>query len=158
MGHSMPSSTALRCINAQSLRPFKLARHGMGRSSAACRTLRMIPAAAATSLEFVKGKPEPSVPEVKLTRSRDGSSGVATFRFPSPSVFQEEADMSDITGLYMNDEEGTLTTVEVTAKFVNGKPDAIEAKYVMRSAIEWDRFMRFMERYAEEQGLGFTKG
>lgn len=27
------------------------------------------------------------------------------------------------------------------AKFVNGKPDRIEARYVMRSSLEWDRFM-----------------
>jgi hypothetical protein len=25
------------------------------------------------------------------------------------------------------------------------------------SAYEWDRFMRFMERYANEQGMGFNK-
>jgi photosystem II protein len=43
------------------------------------------------------------------------------------------------------------------AKFVNGKPARIEAKYVMRSTLEWDRFMRFMERYAEDANLGFTK-
>ena len=45
----------------------------------------------------------------------------------------------------------------VQAKFVNGKPARIEAKYVMRSTLEWDRFMRFMERYAEDANLGFTK-
>ena len=27
------------------------------------------------------------------------------------------------------------------AKFVNGKPDRIEARYIMRSSLEWDRFM-----------------
>jgi hypothetical protein len=27
----------------------------------------------------------------------------------------------------------------------------------MNSPEEWDRFMRFMERYAESNGLGFTK-
>ena len=47
--------------------------------------------------------------------------------------------------------------MEVQAKFVNGKPSAIEAKLVMRSAFEWERFMRFMERYAEEKQLGFQK-
>lgn len=26
------------------------------------------------------------------------------------------------------------------------------------SAFEWERFMRWMERYAEEKGLGFSKG
>jgi hypothetical protein len=33
-------------------------------------------------------------------------------------------------------------TVDVQAKFVNGKPEKIEVKYVMRSSFEWDRFMR----------------
>ncbi len=32
-----------------------------------------------------------------------------------------------------------LQTVDVQAKFVNGKPDKIECKYVMRSSFEWDR-------------------
>lgn len=32
-----------------------------------------------------------------------------------------------------------LQTVDVQAKFVNGKPDKIEVKYVMRSSFEWDR-------------------
>ena len=57
----------------------------------------------------------------------------------------------------MIDEEGVLQTVEVSAKFVNGKPEAIEAKYFMKTPVEWERFMRFMERYAEENGLGFQK-
>jgi Psb28 protein len=64
--------------------------------------------------------------------------------------------MGEITGLYMNDDEGEIVTVDVQAKFVNGKPEAIEAKHVMRSPIEWDRFMRFMERYAQENELGFS--
>ena len=33
----------------------------------------------------------------------------------------------------------------------------IEARYMMRSQFEWDRFMRFMDRYAESNGLGFEK-
>ena len=59
--------------------------------------------------------------------------------------------------MYLLDDEGELSTVEVQAKFVNGKPDRIEAKLVMKSKYEWDRFMRFMERYAEEKDLGFQK-
>lgn len=113
--------------------------------------------AEAATLEFIKGVEEPTIPDVKLTRSRDGSSGTATFVFENPSVFGASSELGDITGLYMNDDEGTIQTVEVQAKFLNGKPSAIEAKLVMRSAFEWDRFMRFMERYAEEKGLGFNK-
>lgn len=53
---------------------------------------------------------------------------------------------------------GTLTTTDVKAKFVNGKPASIEARFNMRSQFEWDRFMRFMDRYAQDNGLGFEKG
>lgn len=47
----------------------------------------------------------------------------------------------------MIDDEGTLSTTDVKARFVNGKPQAIEAKYSMRSQFEWDRFIRFMDRW-----------
>ncbi len=72
-------------------------------------------------------------------------------------VAQASGEMGEITGLFMVDDEGTLTTTDVKAKFVNGKPQAIEAKFNMRSQFEWDRFMRFMDRYAEDAGLGFEK-
>ncbi|KAL4534579.1 hypothetical protein Ndes2526B_g05513 [Nannochloris sp. 'desiccata'] len=111
----------------------------------------------ATTLEFIKGISEPTIPDVKLTRSRDGASGIATFVFENPAIFEASSELGDITGLYMTDDEGEITTVDVQAKFVNGKPSKIEAKYVMRSSFEWERFMRFMERYAEEKGLGFAK-
>ncbi|EFN58604.1 hypothetical protein CHLNCDRAFT_19726 [Chlorella variabilis] len=111
----------------------------------------------ASSMEFIKGIEEPTIPDVKLTRSRDGASGTATFVFQNPAIFEASSELGDITGLYMNDDEGTIQTVDVQAKFVNGRPDKIEVKYVMRSSFEWDRFMRFMERYAEDKGLGFQK-
>lgn len=70
---------------------------------------------------------------------------------------QASGEMGDITGLFMVDDEGTLSTTDVKAKFINGKPQAIEAKFNMRSQFEWDRFMRFMDRYAAENDLGFEK-
>jgi photosystem II protein len=59
--------------------------------------------------------------------------------------------------MYLVDEEGELVTGEVNGKFVNGEPAGIEATYVMKTVEDWDRFMRFMGRYAEKNGLGFTK-
>lgn len=87
----------------------------------------------------------------------DGSNGTAYFTFKNPSVFEASAEAQEITGLYLVDDEGVLKTVDVQAKFVNGNPDAIEAQYSMKSSTEWDRFMRFMERYADENGLEFSK-
>jgi photosystem II protein len=122
-----------------------------------CQFRRSVIVAAGTALQFIRGIAEPTVPDVNLTRAKDGSSGTATFVFSEPSVFEASEDLGDITGLYMVDAEGELATVDVQAKFVNGKPDRIEARYVMRSSLEWDRFMRFMERYAEDNELGFQK-
>jgi len=79
----------------------------------------------AATLQFIKGIDEPSVPDVKLTRSKDGSSGTATFVFSTPSVFESSEELGDITGLFMIDDEGEFSTVDVQAKFVNGKPDAL---------------------------------
>jgi len=107
-----------------------------------------------TTIQFIKGLDEKVLPDVRLTRSRDGSTGTATFRFKNPNILDKStAKEGEITGMYLIDSEGTLETKDVNAKFVNGKPESIEAVYVMRSPEDWDRFMRFMERYSESNGL-----
>lgn len=107
-------------------------------------------------IQFSRGIDEETIPDVRLTRSKDGSNGTATFYFQSPKALSE-GNTEAITGMYLIDEEGELSTRDVKAKFINGQPDAIEALYPIKSEADWDRFMRFMERYAEQNGLGFTK-
>ena len=110
------------------------------------------------AIQFVRGLDEKVVPDIKLTRARDGSSGVATFQFVNPNVFDASTQsQGEITGMFMIDDEGEISTTDVNARFANGKPQAIESTYVMTSPGDWDRFMRFMERYGEANGLGFTK-
>lgn len=107
-------------------------------------------------IQFSRGIDEEIIPDVRLTRSKDGSSGTATFRFDNPKVLEAD-NTQEITGMYLIDEEGELSTQDVKGKFVNGQPTALEAVYYMQSEEEWNRFMRFMERYAEENGLEFSK-
>jgi photosystem II protein len=139
-------------------------------------------------VEFIPGVEETKVPDVRLTKSKDGTNGSAIFRFDNPDLF--ELTQSDITGMFLYDEEGELSTTDVKARFVDGNPVGIQAKYDehvrpldndagageacvtnggkyehlrsdrynMRSPAEWDRFMRFMERYAEINDLGFRGG
>ncbi|KAF2542093.1 hypothetical protein F2Q70_00034441 [Brassica cretica] len=109
------------------------------------------------TLQFIQGTDEMTIPDVKLTRSRDGSNGMALFNFDQPSVFDSSGEVGEITGLYMIDEEGVIQSTDVNARFVNGKPEGIVAKHVMRTPKEWDRFMRFMERYSDQNGLQFVK-
>ncbi|NJO39114.1 MAG: photosystem II reaction center protein Psb28 [Cyanobacteria bacterium CRU_2_1] len=107
-------------------------------------------------IQFSRGIPEEVIPDVRLTRSKDGTNGQAIFYFQNPQALTNNW-ANDITGMYLIDEEGELATREVKAKFINGQPEAIEATYVMKSVAEWERFIRFMERYANENDLGFSK-
>nr|WAK84957.1 W protein of photosystem II [Amicula sp. isolate GU52X-4 cfCalB7] len=109
-------------------------------------------------IQFIKGLDEKVLPDVRLTRSRDGSTGTATFRFKNPNILDKNtAKEGEITGMYLMDQEGILETRDINARFVNGKPEAIESTYIMKSPEAWDRFMRFMKRYGETNGLVFTK-
>lgn len=107
-------------------------------------------------IQFSRGTDEEVIPDVRLTRAKDGTNGTATFYFEDP-VALSSGNTEGITGMYLVDEEGEISTREVKAKFINGQPKAIEALYIMKSVEEWDRFMRFMNRYAEENDLGFNK-
>lgn len=109
-------------------------------------------------IQFIKGFDEKVLPDVRLTRSRDGSTGTATFKFKNPNILHKNtAIKNEITGMYLIDEEGTLETRTVKARFFYGKPETIESIYVIKSPEAWTRFMRFMERYSKTNGLVFTK-
>lgn len=107
------------------------------------------------SIQFFRGEDEPTVPDIRLTRSRDGRTGQAFFVFEEPKALAPET-MGDITGMYMLDEEGELVTREVKARFVNGKASALEATFTWKSNEDFERFMRFAQRYAETNDLGFS--
>ncbi len=110
----------------------------------------------ATSIQFSRGIDEPVIPEIRLTRSRDGNTGQAIFLFEQPEALDGEST-NDITGMIMIDEEGQLITRDVRARFVNGKPSALEATYVWKSENDFQRFMRFAERYAKSHGMGYSE-
>mgnify|MGYP006272687409 FL=1 len=106
------------------------------------------------AIQFFRGVDEPVVPDIRLTRSRDGRTGQALFVFEEPDALAPET-MGDITGMFMVDEEGTLVTREVKARFVNGKASALECTYTWKNNEDFERFMRFAQRYAESHDLGF---
>ncbi len=108
------------------------------------------------AIEFFQGIDEKVVPEIRLTRSRDGRTGQAFFTFEQPEALTKET-MTDITGMRLVDEEGVLVTRDVNARFVNGNPSALEATYTWKSEADFDRFMRFANRYANSHGLGYTE-
>ena len=108
------------------------------------------------AIQFFRGVDEAGVPDIRMTRSRDGRTGQAIFVFDQPDALAPES-MGDIGGMYLVDEEGQLVTREVNAKFVNGKPAALEATYTWKTPEDFERFMRFAQRYADSHELGFSQ-
>jgi photosystem II protein len=107
------------------------------------------------AIQFFRGVDEPVVPDIRLTRSRDGRTGQALFVFEEPQALAPET-MGDIAGMFLVDEEGELVTREVNARFVNGKDSALEATFTWKSSSDFERFMRFAQRYADSHDLGFS--
>ena len=108
------------------------------------------------AIQFFRGVNEPVVPDIRLTRSKDGRTGQAKFVFEQPQALAPET-LGDIGGMWMVDEEGEMVTREVNGKFVNGKPSALEATYTWKNVEDFERFMRFAQRYAEANGLGYSQ-
>ena len=73
------------------------------------------------TISFLDGIDETTVPEIRLTRSRDGRTGQAFFLFDQPEALDPEK-MQEIIGMILIDEEGELVTRDVSARFVNGSP------------------------------------
>lgn len=96
--------------------------------------------------------------DVKITRSKDGDTSVAVFFFEAPNCMTgANAANNEILGMYMIDEEGEIITRNVNAKFINGKSAGIEAIHKINGQYEWERFLRFMNRYAEANGMSLNK-
>ena len=108
------------------------------------------------AIQFFRGVDEPVVPDIRMTRSRDGRTGQAKFVFEEPKALAPET-MEAIAGMWMVDEEGEMVTREVNGRFVNGKPFALEATYTWKSEADFERFMRFAQRYADSNGMGYSQ-
>ena len=110
------------------------------------------------SIQFFNGVNEKAVPQIRLTKSKDGPAGQAFFRFDSPEALLSD-NFKDIQGMYLIDEEGQITTREINIAIskINGKYTAIEAVYCWRSERDFNRFMRFATRYAKKNGLAYEQ-
>ncbi len=106
------------------------------------------------SIEFSRGVKE--VPtNVRLLKSKSSNRSSAIFRFEKDDLI---SDAQEIMGMVMSDEEGEITCRKIQGKFVNGEFRAIEAIYEMETEAEWDRFMRFMERFSASNEMEMGGG
>ena len=111
-----------------------------------------------TSIEFIKNKKELTLPIIKLTKSRNGKTGTATFIFIQPSLFlSSNFQINSINGMYLIWENNKIETKDIEIFFKNGSPYMIRAILIFKNSNEWFHFLNFMNYYSKETGLSFNQ-
>lgn len=111
------------------------------------------------SIEFFEGIPE-ELSDVRLRRNR--STGVRSVLMTFSQLKALER-FNSFTKKFSNsmrliDSEGEISVEPGSVKFIFGGPEGddlerVECKFEIEREDHWDRFMRFMNRYAEVNGM-----
>lgn len=111
-----------------------------------------------TAIEFIPGKKEITLPIVKLTKSKDRSTGTATFLFINPTIFLSSFyENHDLNGMVLIWEQKKIITKDITIIFQEGKPFLLKAFFVFKNSSDWFEFLNFMNSYSKETGLFFAE-
>ena len=99
------------------------------------------------AIQFVKGKNELDIPEIRLIRSLDGKKGQAIYTFNKAKTITTE-NFCLIQRMYLIDEEGELSTRKIELSISENHIKEVKSTYNWNTEKEFERFMRFAERYA----------
>jgi photosystem II protein len=114
------------------------------------------------SIQFLRGKNETKVPFIKLTKSKNGKTGTATFIFIYPDLFdfcQSSLEFQEINGMYLlwDEKEKKIFSKDLDILFKNGKPFLLKGIFLFKDSQEWFLFLNFINAYSKETGLFFTQ-
>ena len=85
-------------------------------------------------IQFSKGIKETSLPIIKLTRSKNGRTGTATFVFLHPKIMNDSNFLlNPITGMYLLWNQKKIFTTDIHLLFSEGKPFLIKAILIFKS-------------------------
>ena len=107
-------------------------------------------------IQFIEGIKELTLPIVRLTKSRNGETGTATFIFIKPEIFKEYiSQISTINGMYLIWDNKKIISQDIYILFKNGEPFLIKTIFIFKNSNEWFQFLNFMNSYSKETGLLF---
>jgi photosystem II protein len=109
-------------------------------------------------IQFLSGISENTLPIVKLTRSKNGQTGTATFIFIRPQIFSL-ATLGDknITGMHLLWDTKEMISNDIQIVFKNGQPFLLKVIFIFKNSNEWFNFLNFMNFYSKETGLFFSE-
>lgn len=99
---------------------------------------------------------EKTLPIVKLTKSKNGETGTATFVFIKPSIFKF-SNKQMIKGMYLVWLNKQIVTNDIKIIFKEGKPFLLKAILIFKNSHDWFNFLNFMNAYSKETGLLFSE-
>jgi len=103
------------------------------------------------TIQFVLGINEEAT-GIKIRASRNSARKTAIFSFKNPAA---RRTTSKIERMRLTDDEGSFDVTDIRSQFLNGEFSGVECIYEMLTEMEFERFMRFMERYAQATGMEF---
>ena len=99
------------------------------------------------AIQFIKGKDEIDIPEIRLFRNIDGKKGHVIYKFREPKTITME-NLHSIQKMYLIDKEGEISTRKIDVSISDNNIKEVKSIYNWKSEKEFDRFMRFAKRYA----------
>jgi photosystem II protein len=107
-------------------------------------------------LEILKGIGENNNPIIKLTKSKSGETGTATFFFFKPK-FLNCFFFNDILieSFCISWQKKKIETKDIHIFFKEGKPILVKTIFVLKNSTEWFDFLNLMDLYSKEKGLFF---
>lgn len=113
------------------------------------------------TIEFFEGIPE-EVSDVRLRREKSTGLHNVLMIFEQLEALERFNSFRQkfSKALNLTDSEGKISVEPDSLRFIYGGPEGdelqrVECSFVIEQEDHWDRFMRFMERYAEANGLGY---
>lgn len=106
-----------------------------------------------TFIQFSDNNQEYRLPFIKVTKSKNGETGTATFLFIYPLFFLHKNPK--INSMCLVWDRKKICTNKLMILFRQGSPFLLKAIFVFTKTEEWFSFLSFMNLYSKERGLSF---
>jgi photosystem II protein len=109
-------------------------------------------------IEFLDGIKEVTLPLIKLTRSRNGKTGTATFIFIQPKLFcLLNTQKVSFDSISLVSSKPKIMSNDIILFFKEGQPFLLKAIFIFKNTTDWFTFLSFMREYSSESGLSFSE-
>ncbi len=115
------------------------------------------------SIQFFEGISE-QLSNVSLRRNRNSGVRSVLMTFDSLKALEKFNSFTKgaANSMILADEEGAISVTPSSVQFLFSGPEGdelkrVECKFEIEREDHWERFMRFMNRYAEVNGLAYSE-